>query len=64
MKLMTLNIRHGGSTRIAAIGDHLLSQQADVLICTEARANTPGDALTKRMESFGYAAFRSHPADH
>ena len=64
MKLMTLNMRHGGSARIAAIGDYLLSQEADVLVCTEARANASGDALAKRMESSGYQAFRSPTADH
>ena len=64
MKIVTLNIRHGGSTRIAAIGDYLLSQEADVLVCTEARANPSGDALAKRMQLSGYTAFRSHAADH
>jgi exodeoxyribonuclease-3 len=60
---MTLNIRHGGSSRIAAIGDYLLSQEADILVCTEARANASGDALAERMQLSGYTAFRSHAAD-
>jgi len=32
MKLIALNIRQGGGTRIAAIGDYLVAQECDAVV--------------------------------
>jgi exonuclease III len=39
MKIVTLNIRHGGGTRVPAILQYLSTQDADVIVLTEYRDN-------------------------
>jgi len=39
MKIVTLNIRHGGGTRVPVILEYLDSQNGDVIVLTEFREN-------------------------
>lgn len=63
MKIVTLNLRHGGGTRVAAIGDYLLGQNADVLVCTEIRTNEQGRSLGHRFAGEGYRSFHAPTVD-
>jgi hypothetical protein len=39
MKIVTLNIRHGGGTRVPVILEYLDSQNGDVIVLTEFHEN-------------------------
>lgn len=54
MKLVSLNIRHGGGTRILPILGWLKAQLADVILLTEWRANANGLRLKRDLEETGY----------
>lgn len=62
MRIVTLNLRRGGGTRIAAIGDYLLEHNAEVLVCTEIRTNEQGRGLGHRFANKGYRSFHA-PTD-
>lgn len=55
MRLLSLNLRHGGGRRLEALGDWLLAQQADLLALQEYRHNAGGARLQARLEAAGYA---------
>ncbi len=55
MRLLTLNIRHGGGSRQPKIADFIAAQVADVVVITEYRANESGQALRAAMRESGLA---------
>lgn len=57
MKLVTLNIRHGGGKRIPAILDYLRSQSADLIVLTEFRSNSNAGALRSGLAAQGFHHF-------
>ena len=54
MRLLTLNIHHGGGTRGDRLVDFLLKQAADTIVLTEYRANTTGERVKSRLSAHGY----------
>lgn len=56
MKILTLNIRHGGGQRLPAIADYLSRLDADLVVITEYRAGKPGDALSLALRELGYCS--------
>ena len=59
-RLVTLNLRHGGTKSADALAVRLLGYRADILVVTEFRANAAGARLTARLAAAGYDT--SHPA--
>lgn len=57
MKLLSLNIRQGGGTRVAAICDYLIANDCDALVISEFRRNTRGDQLIATLRQAGYSQF-------
>jgi len=57
MKLLALNIRQGGGTRIAAISDYLVAQECDALVISEFRCNASGNQLIATLRKAGYSHF-------
>lgn len=53
MRLLTLNIRHGGGTRQRELTAFLAATEADVVVLTEYRANDVGLALRTAMREQG-----------
>lgn len=58
-RLVTLNLRHGGTKSADALAVRLLGYRADILVVTEFRANAAGARLTARLAAAGYDT--SHP---
>ncbi len=56
MKIIALNLWHGGGTRIERIAGWLEAQEADLLLLTEWRANAGGEELAARFGAAGYSA--------
>lgn len=54
MRLLSLNLRHGGGTRIPAIAEFLGQSDADILVLTEFRAGRPGEKMEAALETLGY----------
>lgn len=57
MKLVTLNIQHGGGKRIPGILDYLQSQDADVIVLTEFRENSNAETLRSGLVAKGFHHF-------
>ena len=57
MKLLALNIRQGGGTRIAAICSYLIAQDCDALVISEFRSNARGDQIIATLRQAGYSQF-------
>lgn len=55
MRILTLNIRHGGGRRIPAILDYLAACSADLVVLTEYRAGAHGERLEAGLEALGFA---------
>lgn len=53
MRIVSLNIQHGGGSRADRIGDWLEITQPDFLVLSEWRSNTPGQLLADRIERLG-----------
>lgn len=63
MRLLTLNLRHGGGRRMPALLSFLLAGGADVLVLTEFRNNAAGTALRHGLLAAGYThQMASHDA--
>ena len=58
-RIVTLNIRHGGTRSGDALATRLAGYDADLLVVTEFRANGADARLMGRLEGAGYAT--SHP---
>lgn len=54
MKLLSLNIRHGGGKRFEKIKSYLSSQDFDVLLLQEFRDNKTGQFIKEYLHSIGY----------
>lgn len=58
MKIVTLNLRHGGGTRIEKLVEYLIGTGADAIICTEFRpASEAGARLRSALADAGYGGF-------
>ena len=57
MKVVALNIRHGGGRRITGIVDYLRSQSGDVVVLTEFRENSNAHALRLALAADGFSHF-------
>ncbi|HKJ00090.1 MAG TPA: endonuclease/exonuclease/phosphatase family protein [bacterium] len=55
MRLLTLNLRHGGGRRMPALLTYLLRHEADVLVLTEHRHNPASSLLREGLREAGYA---------
>lgn len=55
MRLLTLNLRHGGGRRMPALLAHLLRHEADVLVLSEHRHNAASALLREGLAAAGYA---------
>ena len=53
MKLLTLNLRHGGGARVPAIAEWLARQSPDIAVLTEYRANAAGKRLYAMLAAAG-----------
>lgn len=53
MRILTLNLRHGGGTRTREIVRFLDDHMADALVLTEFRKNSAGRQITDYLESIG-----------
>ena len=62
MRLVTLNLRHGGKRHMAAILEGLLRHRADVLVLTEFRNNPTGEALRQGLSEGGLVHQAVSPA--
>lgn len=63
MKLIALNIRQGGGTRIAAIADYLVEQNCDALVISEFRRNASGAQLIATLRQAGYLYFHHNDTE-
>ena len=63
MKLLALNIRQGGGTRIDPICSYLIAQDWDALVISEFRRNTPGDQLIKALRRAGFSHIHHNNTD-
>jgi exodeoxyribonuclease-3 len=57
MKLITLNIRHGGGKRVPRILEYLRALNADVIVLTEFRENSNAIALRAGLGESGFRFF-------
>jgi exodeoxyribonuclease-3 len=63
MKLLALNIRQGGGTRIDSICSYLIAQDCDALVISEFRRNTPGDQLIEALRQAGFSHIHRNNTD-
>jgi len=54
MRLLTLNLRHGGGVRMAGLAERLVAADADVLVLSEYRHNEAAGELHRRLAGAGY----------
>ena len=59
MRLLTLNIRHGGGKRIPGIVEFLANSAADVIVLSEFRAGPPGEKIEAALHDLGYTHRRA-----
>ena len=57
MKIVTLNIRYGGGTRVPVILEYLDSQNGDVIVLTEFRENANATVIRSGLLAQGLAHF-------
>ena len=63
MKLLALNIRQGGGTRIAAICSYLIAQDCDALVISEFRRNTRGEQIIALLRQAGFSHVHHNNTD-
>ena len=63
MKLLALNIRQGGGTRIDSICSYLIAEDCDALVISEFRRNTPGDQLIEALRQAGFSHIHHNNTD-
>lgn len=54
LRILALNIRHGGGSRASKIIDYLDSQECDVLVLSEFRCNSSGIKIAKHLNAQGF----------
>lgn len=59
MRIVTLNIRHGGGSRWEHIVDQLLLLQPEIVVLTEFRAGNVGELILNRLKSAGLSETNS-----
>ncbi|HEX9842390.1 MAG TPA: endonuclease/exonuclease/phosphatase family protein [bacterium] len=64
MRLVTLNLRHGGGRRTPALLAHLLRHEADVLVLCEHRHPAAGSATAGLREGLAAAGYAHQVASH
>ncbi len=64
MKIVTLNLRHGGANRVGRIVDYLLKNEADAIVLTEFRNNDSGAFLTEQLTAACFQGFLAPAEDH
>ena len=57
MKIVSLNVRHGGGPRSSQILDWLFAQSADIIMLSEWRTNASGASLKAAIEGKEYMCF-------
>jgi exonuclease III len=61
-RIISLNLRHGGGSRIEHLTDWLLSKSPSAIIATEWRNNVPGQHLRNRLTLDGFQSVLVAPA--
>jgi len=61
-RIVSLNLRHGGGSRISQLTDWLVSKSPSAVIATEWRNNTPGQILRNRLTLDGFETVLTAPA--
>jgi len=62
MRVVTLNVRHGGGSRTTAICEALRAHSADIIVLTEFRENSSGQLIKRALGRCGYEhVASSHP---
>lgn len=64
MKILSLNIRHGGGSRVDAILEYLGSHHFDVLVLSEFRHNRAGDKLKRFLSQKSFEFVSPETSDH
>ena len=59
MKIISLNIRHGGGKRIADILEYLIDKEADVIVFTEYRENANSEIIHSRLREEAFTVLTS-----
>ncbi len=54
MKLLSLNIQHGGKTRVDLLLQRVLSHEAEVVVLTEFHQEATGEKITSVLGKAGY----------
>ena len=54
MLILSLNIRHGGGSRLTKILDYIISMDADVVVLTEFRNNKNSHTIKETLKSHSY----------
>lgn len=54
MRILSLNLQHGGGGRVAAIARYLIASGADAMALTEFRSNPRGASLLGELAAVGY----------
>lgn len=63
LRIVSLNLRHGGGTRVEAIAAALAKHDADIIVLPEYRANRSGERLSLLLDGLGFGSQAdSHPA--
>ena len=57
MKIVTLNIQHGGGQRVSKILDYISSLQADLVVLTEYRENANAPVFRSKLAAQGFVNF-------
>jgi exodeoxyribonuclease III len=60
MNILSLNIRHGGGSRVSAILQYLAECSADVIVLSEFRVNKQGSKIIEFLESQSFVC--DHPS--
>jgi len=63
MKILALNIRQGGGTRIDSICSYLIARDCDALVISEFRRNARGDQLIEALRQAGFSHVHHNNTD-
>ena len=63
MKIVALNIRHGGGSRIENLISVLIQTKADIIVLTEFRFNNNSNILRNALNKEGYSYATSSSKD-
>ena len=63
MKILALNIRQGGGTRIDSICSYLIAQDCDALVISEFRRNSSGNQLIEALRQAGFSHIHHNNTD-